>query len=131
MSARLRALNLPWADAVLVIGLLIAIVVMSNLSPNFLTISNLLEVTRFSSEIGLIALGMTLVIITGGIDLSVGAMLGLNSMAFPILSLLLFALLRSCSRSSESKKEKSPIVRHEQIQSIMSWKACHCIQSRP
>ena len=86
MSARLRALNLPWADAVLVIGLLIAIVVMSNLSPNFLTISNLLEVTRFSSEIGLIALGMTLVIITGGIDLSVGAMLGLSGIVFGMLS---------------------------------------------
>ena len=86
MSARLRALNLPWADAVLVIGLLIAIIVMSNLSPNFLTISNLLEVTRFSSEIGLIALGMTLVIITGGIDLSVGAMLGLSGIVFGMLS---------------------------------------------
>jgi len=77
-KARRRSLaDLPWPDLVLIVALFIAFAVMSRLSPAFLTVSNLLEVTRFSAEIGFLALGMTLVIITGGIDLSVGSTLGL------------------------------------------------------
>ena len=52
---------------------------MSALSPYFLTIDNLLGLTRHLAEIGLIACGMTLIIATGGIDLSVGSLLGLCS----------------------------------------------------
>ncbi|HKR22417.1 MAG TPA: substrate-binding domain-containing protein, partial [Pyrinomonadaceae bacterium] len=44
---------------------------------NFLTTPNAFEVTRLSVEIGLLALALTPVIITGGIDLSVGSMMGL------------------------------------------------------
>jgi rhamnose transport system substrate-binding protein len=44
---------------------------------NFLTTPNAFEITRLSVEIGLIALALTPVIITGGIDLSVGSMMGL------------------------------------------------------
>ncbi len=43
----------------------------------FLDPQNLLNVVRFASENGIIAVGMTLVILTGGIDLSVGAVLAL------------------------------------------------------
>src|SRR5204863_5886966 len=43
----------------------------------FLSPENLLNVLRFASENGIIAIGMTLVILTGGIDLSVGALLAL------------------------------------------------------
>jgi ribose transport system permease protein len=43
----------------------------------FLNPENLLNIVRFASENGIIAIGMTLVIITGGIDLSVGAVLAL------------------------------------------------------
>ena len=50
---------------------------MSALSPYFLTPDNLLGLTRHLAEIGLIACGMTFVIATGGIDLSVGSLLGL------------------------------------------------------
>jgi len=42
--------------------------------PNFLQIRNLLNILRQISYTGIIALGMTLVIISGGIDLSVGSM---------------------------------------------------------
>ena len=45
--------------------------------PVFLAPDNLLNVIRFASENGIIAVGMTLVILTGGIDLSVGATLAL------------------------------------------------------
>jgi ribose transport system permease protein len=43
----------------------------------FLSPGNLLNVARFAAENGIIAVGMTLVILTGGIDLSVGAVLAL------------------------------------------------------
>ena len=45
--------------------------------PVFLAPDNLLNIVRFASENGVIAVGMTLVILTGGIDLSVGAVLAL------------------------------------------------------
>lgn len=57
------------------------VIALSLMSPVFLTISNFLNTSRFFVEIGLVALGMTLIIITGGIDLSVGAGLGLVSVA--------------------------------------------------
>jgi rhamnose transport system permease protein len=50
---------------------------MSLLSDKFLTQKNLLEMTRNFVEIGLLALPMTLIIITAGIDLSVGSVVGL------------------------------------------------------
>ncbi|MEJ7712696.1 MAG: ABC transporter permease [Pyrinomonadaceae bacterium] len=43
--------------------------------PRFLTEENVLNVLRQNSMLGLVALGMTFVILTGGIDLSVGALL--------------------------------------------------------
>lgn len=68
-------------ELVLFAVLVLVVVVMSFLSPNFLTLSNMLNTSRFFTEIGLIALGMTLIIITGGIDLSVGSSLALVSVA--------------------------------------------------
>lgn len=50
-----------------------ACVVLSFASPAFLTLENLLNILRSVSEIGIIALGMTMVIIAGEIDLSVGS----------------------------------------------------------
>ena len=47
----------------------------------FLTSRNLLNIFRFASENGIIAVGMTLVILTGGIDLSVGAVMALCAVA--------------------------------------------------
>jgi rhamnose transport system permease protein len=65
---------------VVLVGLLLAEMgVLSLLSPYFLTVTDLLGSTQFFVEIGLMALGMTLVIITGGIDLSVGGELALTS----------------------------------------------------
>src|SRR4051812_42767438 len=45
----------------------------------FLKPENLANIMRQLSEIGIIAVGMTLVILTGGIDLSVGSVLGLSA----------------------------------------------------
>jgi rhamnose transport system permease protein len=52
------------------------------LGTHFLTWANAFEVGRLSVEIGLLALAMTLVIITGGIDLSVGSLMGLSAVLF-------------------------------------------------
>src|SRR5690349_7275090 len=63
--------------------LLALLVIAALLSPErngqnvFLASRNLLNIIRFASENGIIAIGMTLVILTGGIDLSVGAVLAL------------------------------------------------------
>jgi len=46
---------------------------------NFATTGSAFEITRLSVEIGLLALIMTPIIITGGIDLSVGSMMGLSA----------------------------------------------------
>ena len=68
-------------EAVLLGVLIVLMVVMSLLSPLFFTVGNLLNTSRFFVEVGLMALGMTLIIITGGIDLSVGSNLALVSVA--------------------------------------------------
>ena len=59
------------------IGLVVLCITLSQLSDNFLTTSNLLTVMRQVSINALIAFGMTYVILTAGIDLSVGSMLAL------------------------------------------------------
>ncbi|MCP3804218.1 ABC transporter permease [Allokutzneria sp. A3M-2-11 16] len=51
----------------------------------FLTSDNLFNVVRAVSEIGIIAIGMTFVILVGGIDLSVGAVLGLSAVGSAVL----------------------------------------------
>jgi ribose/xylose/arabinose/galactoside ABC-type transport system permease subunit len=61
--------------------LIALVVVMTLLDPLFLSPTTLLNTSRFFVEVGLMALGMTLIIITGGIDLSVGSNLGLVSVA--------------------------------------------------
>lgn len=71
-------------------GPFVALVVLVGLStilyPRFLEIQNLLNILRQVSYTGIIALGMTFVIISGGIDLSVGSMTALSG-AFAILAL--------------------------------------------
>ena len=54
------------------------IVGLSILSPYFLTVTNILNIIRQTSIYGIIAVGMTFVILTGGIDLSVGSILALS-----------------------------------------------------
>lgn len=61
-----------------IIILLIMIVVSSLLSPVFLTKGNLFNVFRASSMIGIVAIGMTVVILVEGIDLSVGSVVGVS-----------------------------------------------------
>ncbi|MBC8446469.1 MAG: ribose ABC transporter permease, partial [Chloroflexi bacterium] len=63
----------------LVISFLLLCTVLSLLSDRFLTLSNGINLLRQSTINGIIAVGMTFVILTAGIDLSVGAILALST----------------------------------------------------
>ena len=58
-------------------ALIVLIIISALASPYFLAPRNLLNITRQISYTGIIALGLTLIIIAGGIDLSVGSLVGL------------------------------------------------------
>lgn len=59
-------------------GLLLLIIIVSILNPSFLSMANIFNVLRQVSISAIIAFGMTFVILTGGIDLSVGSTLALT-----------------------------------------------------
>ena len=58
------------------------VVVFSVIGTNFLSLANAFEVLRLSVEIGLLAVALTPVITSGGIDLSVGSLMGLSAVVF-------------------------------------------------
>lgn len=60
------------------IALLILIAVVSSISPNFFTLNNIFNILQQTSVNAIMAVGMTLVILTSGIDLSVGSLLALT-----------------------------------------------------
>ncbi|QLI81715.1 ribose ABC transporter permease [Chitinibacter fontanus] len=67
------------------IALLVLAAGLAITSPDFLTVGNLLNVFRQVSINALIAFGMTLVILLGGIDLSVGSILALSSVVTALM----------------------------------------------
>ncbi|SLN27807.1 Ribose transport system permease protein RbsC [Aquimixticola soesokkakensis] len=83
MSKALTSLPLisriRFRDAGTLVGLILIAIVFSFLSPSFLTLPNLVNILQQSSINACIALGMTLVIISGGIDLSVGPVAALSA----------------------------------------------------
>ena len=66
-------------ETILAVLVAIALVVLAMQSDKFFTLDNLLNQGRLMTEVGLIAIIMTFVIVTGGIDLSVGSILGLSA----------------------------------------------------
>ena len=84
------------------IGLILFSAIIAVINPRFLSVANILNVFRQSSINAVIAIGMTFVILTGGIDLSVGSILAfcgavsaamLSSGINPVLSLLVALVL--------------------------------------
>lgn len=65
--------------AALAAALLAEVAFFAAVAPNFFTLTNLFEITRLNVELGLLAVALTPILITGGIDLSVGAMIGLSA----------------------------------------------------
>src|SRR3954452_13773719 len=83
----------------LVLAIVLACV-LSLLSPYFLTRTNIFNILDQSVVIGIVAVGMTFVILTGGIDLSVGSVagltgiiLGLTAQSLPLAAAIPIAVL--------------------------------------
>jgi rhamnose transport system permease protein len=76
------SLRLEPAQAILLAVLAVEILVFSAIGTNFLSRANAFEVLRLSVEIGLLSVALTPVIVTGGIDLSVGSLMGLSAVVF-------------------------------------------------
>ncbi len=72
----------PNGEWVLLFLLAAEVAIFSQLGENFFTAGNFFEVVRLSVELGLLALALTPVMVTGGIDLSVGSMMGLAAVTF-------------------------------------------------
>jgi rhamnose transport system permease protein len=69
-------------EALLALALAIEVILFSQTAEHFATAGNFLEVLRLTADVGLLALAMSPVILTGGIDLSAGSMLGLCAITF-------------------------------------------------
>jgi ribose/xylose/arabinose/galactoside ABC-type transport system permease subunit len=79
---RLAALTRGWERVGVLAALVLLVIAASFLSPRFFTVPNLLNVLRQVSIVGILATGMTFVILTRGIDLSVGSILGIAVVLF-------------------------------------------------
>ena len=95
----------PNGEQWLLLALIAEVLLFSLIAPRFLVWTNLIEVLRFSVELGLISIALTPVLITGGIDLSVGSTLGLTTVAvgvawseyhLSVAGLVLVGLLVGC-----------------------------------
>ena len=71
-------------ETILFLVVIVALVILSIKAEQFATIDNLLNQGRFLTEVSLVALIMTFVIVTGGIDLSVGSILGLSAIVLGV-----------------------------------------------
>lgn len=93
MSTRDRHLDLlggrSWGEFLLdqraFIALIVLVIIFSLMSDAFLTPGNLITMTRHVAYNAILALGMLLVILTGGIDLSVGSIVGLSGIVAGVL----------------------------------------------
>jgi rhamnose transport system substrate-binding protein/rhamnose transport system permease protein len=80
-----RARLFPNNEWVLLLVVVFECLIFSVTGNNFLTSANAFEITRLSVEVGLLALALTPIIVTGGIDLSVGSMIGLAAVVLGAL----------------------------------------------
>jgi rhamnose transport system permease protein len=78
MAVRLRDMFLS-QEVILLLILVLGVLILSTQNERFLQVDNMLNQGRLLAEVALVALPMTLIIITGGIDLSVGSTFGLSA----------------------------------------------------
>jgi ribose/xylose/arabinose/galactoside ABC-type transport system permease subunit len=79
LSPIARAYNSVGTHIGLVVGFCLLIITLSFLSDRFFTPQNLINIVRQASINGVIAIGMAMVVLTAGIDLSVGSLLGFTA----------------------------------------------------
>lgn len=75
---KMKAMGILWA-------LILICIIAAVISPNFLRPANIVNVVRSVSLNGIIAMGMTFVVLTGGVDLSVGSIVGVVAVACAML----------------------------------------------
>src|SRR4051794_30424989 len=106
MTRDWRARWFPNGEWIVLLALVAEIVLFSVIARNFFSVANFFEVTRLSVELGLLSIALTPVMITGGIDLSVGSMMGLAAVVFgaasreahlPIAVAAALAILTGCA----------------------------------
>ena len=124
---RLRTLNVVF-ELRAFIALAVLIIVFSLLSDSFLTVPNLITMTKHVAINAVLALGMLLVILKGGIDLSVGSIVGLSgvvagellggvaipgtsTIAYPPVWVVVVSASRSASVSAWSTGSCHPVQR--------------------
>ena len=73
---------LSTGEWILLLALGAEVALFAVIAQNFFTLGNFFEVLRLSVELGLLAIALTPVIVSGGIDLSVGSMMGLAAVLF-------------------------------------------------
>jgi rhamnose transport system permease protein len=78
-------LDIAPQQVILALILLFEVAIFGMFGQNFLSLQNLLTVSVQNVELGLLALALTPVILTGGIDLSVGSLIGLCAVTFGVL----------------------------------------------
>lgn len=96
-----RTSRINWNDMGIILTLLAMIVFFSVFTKSFFSMRNFTNIARQISVTGICAVGMTMVILTGGIDLSIGSLIGLTSAlaavmmraGCPIILAMLAALL--------------------------------------
>jgi rhamnose transport system permease protein len=105
MTAR-RTRQLSNGEWILLLALGAEVALFAAIARNFFTLGNLFEIVRLSVELGLLAVALTPVIVSGGIDLSVGSMMGLAAVLFgaayhdwhvPLPAAAAIALLAGCA----------------------------------
>jgi rhamnose transport system permease protein len=84
-GAAMTLRNLLRHETILAVLVVLALAILAQRSDRFYTVDNLLNQGRLMAEVGLVALSMTFVIITGGIDLSVGSIIGLVAILLGVL----------------------------------------------
>ena len=102
----------------LLIALVAALAVLSVTANRFMTVGNLLNQGRLMTEVALVALPMTFIIITGGIDLSVGSIMGLTAIllgvfwqnvGLPLPAAMLLAIVAAgCRRLLQRARHHPP-----------------------
>ncbi|WP_426452575.1 ABC transporter permease [Paenibacillus sp. S-38] len=87
-SEKNTSLNLKmiWNNLGMLIVLVVMSIILSFVAPNFSEVSNIINVLKQVSIIAILAAGMTIVILTGGIDLSVGSTVALSGVISVMLS---------------------------------------------
>ena len=77
--------TIDWSNMGILIALILICIFFAVSTKAFMTLTNMVNIFRQISIVGICAVGMTMIILTGGIDLSVGSVIGLSSITGAIL----------------------------------------------